>query len=95
MRHEAAAAKTQSITTQRKCTCGQMGASLNHAPGVAGRMYAAALAAAGDENEVSALSAPGTGKAMGKDATMEDAERFALGAGRHRTADASSRLSSS
>ncbi len=46
---------------------GEMGGRFNHAPGVAGRTHATALARVGDEEVVAARCAPGTGKTVGKD----------------------------
>src|SRR5512143_306256 len=63
-----------------------MGGGLDHAPGVAGRTHAPALARVGDQEVVPALATPGAGETLGKDAAFEVAAKFALDVGRHRTA---------
>ena len=57
---------------------GKMGGSLDHAPGVAGRTYAAALAREGDEEVVAALAAMRTGKTVSEDAAFQGAAEFPL-----------------
>ena len=65
---------------------GKMGGSLDHAPGVAGRTYAAALAREGYRQVVAALAAMRTGKTVSEDAAFEVAAEFPLDLGGWRSA---------
>ena len=62
----------------------EMGCGLDHAPGVACRTHAAALAGEDDQEVVPTLSAAGPSKAVAENATFEVAAEFALDVGRHR-----------
>ena len=62
----------------RQDVVGEMRSGLDHAPGVAGRAHAPALAGVGDEKVVAAFAAAGAGKTVGEDAAFEVAAKFAL-----------------
>ena len=56
----------------------QVGGGLDHAPGIARRADAAALAGEGHQEVVATLGTAGAGEAVGQDAALEIASEFAL-----------------